>query len=277
MPLELLSTELKQIIIGFLDILGLKSLRNTNKTLRDLVDSSLAQSNIILPARAKLLRLYLELHLYPSFIASRKHIVPHLTPFSRTQYLEDLQRQILNHNPKARVPEEFAIWILEWPDNAVISWAWPTLDEHFDMATGRRGERFEALFTFSLEPVNASTEPAKGEEVHWWRMYGSNMLCFTGDNGPDNRLCWSQEDDEQPGSSKPELLGLLVQYHGCTVYTVLFFDCDSPRDGMVLDACDICEMAEIEIWQEGPWLVRGWTDWLKGELMRVDDQYNCPY
>jgi hypothetical protein len=245
-------------------------------------------------------RLTVQHHLYPSFRASRKHIVPHIKPFSREEYLEQLQSQISEHCTKAHIPEEFALWIMEWPENAVIGWAWPGLDADFDSMTRKRGilqgvylvedsdsameERVQKS-TLPLVDLDKDFESAtrkKGrnrilqrQEVraHWWRTYGCNMLCLPGDEGKHNRLYWSQVDDDQPYNSNLKLLGMYVQFHGCTLYTILFFDCDSARDGMVWAGDDINDIKTVDHWREGPGLKSGWIEWLNMELKAIEDQY----
>jgi hypothetical protein len=294
MSLETLSTELKQLILGFLDLVSLINIRNTNRALRDIVNDTLTQSGVIRPARAKLLQLYLQLHLYPSFRASRRLIGPHIKRFSRSQYLEQLQSQISAHSPKARIPEEFALWVTEWPENAVIGWAWPALDPDFDSATGKRGEttrlrhyrprqrtlereqRNRLSLAYPDEESNCaigtvgqipSVQLPNEEQVHWWRTYGSNMLCLTGDEGAGayNRLCWSMEGDQ--------LLGLFVQFHGCTYYTVLFFNYGSARDGMVF-IDDICDMEFADPGQGSTCLIGSWVEFLRAELTKIENQYS---
>src|ERR1700739_3892537 len=98
MCLETLSLEVKQIVIGFLDFITLLNLRNTSKARRDTFNFALSQTGVIHSARAKLLRLYLDLSNYPSFLAAREHILPHLKPFSRNQYLDHMRTAISKHS-----------------------------------------------------------------------------------------------------------------------------------------------------------------------------------
>lgn len=205
-----------------------------------------------------------------------------------------MQSQISEHCPKARIPEEFALWITEWPENAVIGWAWPALDDYFDLRAGKRGQisgwdtviiedgenlereqRSGLPFAYLDEDSSSATgkvkqirrvELPKGEPGHWWRTYGGNMLCLTGGKGAGeyDRLCWSMEGDQ--------LLGMFVQDHGCTIYTVLFFDSGSARDGMVFDG-DICDM-EFAVPGRGTMsLIGSWVEWLRAELTKIKNQY----
>lgn len=57
--------------------------------------------------------------------------MPELQPFSRAEYLSALQRQISECAPsrKFRIPTEFELWILEWPEYAVIGSTLPGLED----------------------------------------------------------------------------------------------------------------------------------------------------
>jgi len=253
MCLEKLSPELKQIVIGFLDFITLLNLRNTSKTWRDTVNLALSQTGVIHSARVKLLHLYLDLSNYPSFLTSREHILPHLKPFSRNQYLERLRTEISKHSSSARIPDEFELWILEWPENAVIGWTWPGLDGSFNMQAGKRGKKLRYRSRNNQE-----------NQAHWWRVYGGNTLSALEepDLEPDrDRLFFSIEE---------ELLGLTVAFHGCQFYTILLFG-HMKIGGEMVWRGDICEMEEeIEC---GKYFEGTWVEWLRAELKRIEDQY----
>jgi len=253
MCLETLSLELKHIVIGFLDFITLLNLRNTSKAWRDTVNLALSQTGVIHSARAKLLRLYLDLPNYPSFLAAREYILPHLKPFSRNQYLENLRTEISKHSSSARIPDEFELWILEWPENAVIGWAWPGLDGSFNMQAGKRGKKL--LFRSRNHQDN---------QAHWWRVHGANTLSVLEE--PDlgsgyGRLFLSMEE---------ELLGLPVAFHGCQYYTILLFGHMKIGREMVWSG-DICEMEEMI--ECGKYFEGTWVEWLRAELKRIEDQY----
>jgi hypothetical protein len=61
MSLGVLSTELQHVILGYLDFISLLNIKHTSTIWTDRVNTALSKTNIILPARAKLLELYLEL------------------------------------------------------------------------------------------------------------------------------------------------------------------------------------------------------------------------
>ena len=79
--------------------------------------TSVASANLH-PTRRKLLDLYLRVMRSRAFLATRRHILPHLVPFDRQEFLADLP---------ATTPEEFQTWILEWPARAIFEWIWPGL------------------------------------------------------------------------------------------------------------------------------------------------------
>lgn len=127
MSLEALSTELQQNILGYLDFISLLKTRNTSTTWRDRVNVALSKPNIILPARAKLLQLYLDLNQHPSIFktAVDEDEVPG-DPISSEEYLSGLRAHIAQYAPKLnlRIPAEFECWMLEWPPWAPLSFAW---------------------------------------------------------------------------------------------------------------------------------------------------------
>jgi hypothetical protein len=222
MSLEALSTELQQSILGYLDFISLLNIRNTNTNWRDLVNVSLSKPDIILPARIKLLNLYLELHQYPLLLPSSDDIDPGEEPFSGTEYISTLSAQIAQYAPNAnlRIPAEFEHWVLEWPSRAPLSFSY-----------------------------FAELEEDNGEK-------------FLSSNDAVKRLSWPVQSSAEVDE---DLAGLYVQYHGCTIYTTLFFEGEKERDGMVWTG-DICEMGEVEEWDEDENLAGCWTKWLRWEL-----------
>ncbi|KAK7042339.1 hypothetical protein R3P38DRAFT_2889872 [Favolaschia claudopus] len=73
------------------------------------------------PARRGLLELYLQIIASPIFRQTRPWLLERLRPFDREAYIDSLLEQ---HN---YLPEDFRIWILEWPAKAVIAGCWPGL------------------------------------------------------------------------------------------------------------------------------------------------------
>ncbi|KAJ6506360.1 hypothetical protein C8R47DRAFT_944566, partial [Mycena vitilis] len=79
----------------------------------------------ISPPRRGLLDLYLTVIESPVFERSRPWLLQNLRPFDRRAYIDALLEQ---HD---YLPEDFQIWILEWPAKAVIAGCWPGLPDNY--------------------------------------------------------------------------------------------------------------------------------------------------
>ncbi|KAJ6506352.1 hypothetical protein C8R47DRAFT_967338, partial [Mycena vitilis] len=75
------------------------------------------------PARQGLLDLYFTTIQSPVFERSRSWLLQNLRPFDRQAYIDALLDQ---HD---YLPDDFRIWILEWPAKAVIAGCWPGLPD----------------------------------------------------------------------------------------------------------------------------------------------------
>ena len=87
------------------------------------------------PARRGLLEFYLRVINSPVFLPTRPHIL---------QWLQNFNRQAFINSLPVSTPEDFKIWILEWPARAAIGWIWPGLrgrpsSEPPDIAMSTRG------------------------------------------------------------------------------------------------------------------------------------------
>ncbi|KAJ7100027.1 hypothetical protein B0H15DRAFT_818411 [Mycena belliarum] len=108
-----------EILLQIFPKLPLKSLiaaHGVNKLWRHL--ASIAD---ISPARRGLLDLYFKIIESPIFEQTRSWLLDNLTPFDREAYIDALLAQ---HD---YLPDDFRIWILEWPAKAVIGCHWPGL------------------------------------------------------------------------------------------------------------------------------------------------------
>jgi len=76
-------------------------------------------------ARLSLLRLYLQAVHSPAFQVTRKHVVSRLQSFDRERAL----RMVAKDGTGDDIPEEFKLWILEWPERAAFPGVWPGLRE----------------------------------------------------------------------------------------------------------------------------------------------------
>ncbi|KAJ7074980.1 hypothetical protein B0H15DRAFT_45581 [Mycena belliarum] len=77
------------------------------------------------PTRRALLALYKKIVHDPLFLPTRPWPLANLRPFDRQAYIDALLAQ---HN---YIPEDFRLWILEWPERAVIACSWPGLPAVF--------------------------------------------------------------------------------------------------------------------------------------------------
>ncbi|KAH9487407.1 hypothetical protein JR316_0001482 [Psilocybe cubensis] len=73
------------------------------------------------PVRRRLVELYLKMVNTPNFIDTRTWIVDNLQPFDRQAYIDTLLSQY------PAIPEEFRVWLLEWPEKATVNCIWPGL------------------------------------------------------------------------------------------------------------------------------------------------------
>ncbi|KAL0961141.1 hypothetical protein HGRIS_006113 [Hohenbuehelia grisea] len=112
-------------IIPHLELKPLIAIRCTSRVLR-----TFAASADIHPYRKSFLSIYLDLIDRPWFLATRPWLLENLRPFDRQAYLDDIAAF-----PDVYIPEDFAMWILEWPERAVIRCLWPGLpfDQGFDL------------------------------------------------------------------------------------------------------------------------------------------------
>jgi hypothetical protein len=112
--------ELLLVVFPLLPLQALIAARAVNRKWRHL-----APLSDIHPVRRKLLHLYDQFLASPAFHVTRPIIEPHLTSFDRNAYVSAL--------PEA-TPEDFKMWLLEWPARAAIACLWPGLDSKFNMS-----------------------------------------------------------------------------------------------------------------------------------------------
>lgn len=120
--MENLPNELIMQTITFLPLKSLISTRGVNHKWRTMVGLS-----NILPGRRALLNLYLDAVESPQFQSARSTVLANLHSFDRDSYLNALTKLGLS------ISEEFHLWVMEWPERAVLGWSWPGLDSDFFM------------------------------------------------------------------------------------------------------------------------------------------------
>ena len=77
------------------------------------------------PTRRRFLELYDRMLANPFFLQSRGWTVDNLEPFDRQAYIATLNEQCTT--PEAEIPEDFWMYILEWPARMAIRCMWPGL------------------------------------------------------------------------------------------------------------------------------------------------------
>ncbi|THG97997.1 hypothetical protein EW026_g4113 [Hermanssonia centrifuga] len=115
-----LPNELLLMVFPHLPLQALIAARGVNNKWRHL-----APVSDIHPIRRKLLDLYQSFVASPAFLVTRPLIEPHLCNFDRDAYLAALPES---------TPEDFKMWLLEWPARAAIACIWPGLDTKFNMS-----------------------------------------------------------------------------------------------------------------------------------------------
>lgn len=108
--------ELLLLFFSYLPLKALISARGVSQHWRVLISHA-----DILPARRALLRLYLRILASPLFIPTRPWVLSRLRPFDRKAYLDTLLKE------HQYLPDDFCLWVLEWPARAAIRGSWPGL------------------------------------------------------------------------------------------------------------------------------------------------------
>ncbi|KAF4611674.1 hypothetical protein D9613_003686 [Agrocybe pediades] len=90
------------------------------------------------PIRRRMLQLYHHMLQAPKFLETRPWLLENLQPFDRQAYIEGLLDQYSD------IPEEFQLWVLEWPEKMAVLGIWPGLPL----------VRFNASTTQTYEGVN---------------------------------------------------------------------------------------------------------------------------
>ncbi|KAK0640189.1 hypothetical protein DIS24_g9611 [Lasiodiplodia hormozganensis] len=150
MSIDVLPAELQLEIASYLQLRELILLRNASRHWQTLINNNLS---FIRRTRQEPLRLWDDTIRSPYFLPSRSRVLPALRPFDRIQYLHSL----FHGRP---LPEEFELWVLEWPAKAVIGWTWPGLDSGLYAFS-----HHHHLHTSSPSPMHA-----------WWQLHGTNPL-----------------------------------------------------------------------------------------------------
>ncbi|KAJ7574278.1 hypothetical protein C8J56DRAFT_1125512, partial [Mycena floridula] len=190
-----LATELKFEILQHLTLISLIRARCVCQEWRNLaLDSDLH------PVRRQFYGIYLNLIDSPEFLASRQYVLKQLDQGVQDRH-EAFNRQgfidaILKQHPY--IPEDFAIWILEWPERAVIGSVWPNLPfeevpEAVLAGASREGWNFlanEPASVFSLRFSQSGQKPdhdvPRGPALPIWEGQGFSVWLVLDDH-PDRQ------------------------------------------------------------------------------------------
>ncbi|KAJ7512371.1 hypothetical protein B0H11DRAFT_2214177 [Mycena galericulata] len=225
-----------ELLLRIYPHLSLKALilsRGVNKHWRHLV--LLADLN---PIRRSLFELYIRTVESPIFLRTRPWVLEHIRPFDRKAYIGALLDQ------HAYVPEEFCVWILEWPEGAVVGCAWPGLPEtYFGDDTTNNLERHRGQGINHLCRV-----PPLVHTVYL------NHRADTGDLVDEDvpaLLTWQFHDESWIWiilDERPILRGKVYDLEGAT--------CEEEE----MDASD----------QSFPWIHSGWIAWQSKRLEKLE-------
>ena len=119
-----LPTELHLLILPHLPLYSLISARNTCHLWRQLVPVTPLSLE-----RRKLLHLYDTLCSIPAFQESRRLAKDHIRPG-----FGEVERQAFIDALPLNTGQEFRSWIMEWPEDAVVSALWPSLQPSYNMS-----------------------------------------------------------------------------------------------------------------------------------------------
>jgi hypothetical protein len=178
-------------LFSFLPLKSLISARGVNRNWRHLVP--LANLH---PVRRELLVIYDSIITTPDFLDTRQMIRDNLHHFDREAYVSSLEEK-----NDVRLPEEFRMWVLEWPARAVFQYLWPGLDDGW----------------------NNTESPG--------RPYGRCCLAY---HVLDTMYCWLGEVDHglayaEDAHRRVTALALEVWEHGCAYSTWLILEAKKTK------------------------------------------------
>ncbi|KAK0618661.1 hypothetical protein DIS24_g11644 [Lasiodiplodia hormozganensis] len=297
MSLEALPPELKMNIASHLQLRELILLRNASRCWQTLINNNLS---LIPRSRRKLLGLWDDTLRSPYFLPSRHSVTADLYDFDRRQYLASISHGL-------PLPEEFEVWVLEWPAKAVIGWMWPGLDR---------------VVVSNEDGCNVFPVP----EYQWWQVvYGHNLLSAqpTGpdlplyvwdkatrsedetsvwerdwnahlrSNGDRERLhrrvadddvgvaipVWSADSNSAYGDERTLDYVLVISGLGATYNcSVQPFRVQSAHGGIETVTHLDRDAVERGLWQDGFWTeglihATSWVEWLHRQLELLDTDY----
>ncbi|KAJ7600580.1 hypothetical protein C8J56DRAFT_1156917 [Mycena floridula] len=170
-----LATATKLVIFQHLTLVSLIRARCVCKEWRSLVLTS-----DIYPIRRTFYEIYLVLIQSPEFLKSRPYVLQQLErgvqerheAFNRQGFIDAVLKQY------PHIPEDFSLWILEWPERAVIGSVWPNLPfeevpEAILSGASREGWNFLAnepvcVFELQFGTTYQDNVPPRGPALPIW-------------------------------------------------------------------------------------------------------------
>ncbi|KDR73002.1 hypothetical protein GALMADRAFT_142699 [Galerina marginata CBS 339.88] len=152
--------ELILCIFSYLDLRGLIAARGVSREWGTFVAIT-----DIAPVRKDMLDFYDYLLTSPLFFKTRPWVLANLKHFNRQAYIAKLTRQYYS------LPEEFRLWVLEWPARAVVACSWPGLPRK--RYTGQYADNINVIrgtldsIPPSLHPHLRGRRQSKGGTYSW--------------------------------------------------------------------------------------------------------------
>lgn len=185
-------------VLHYADLKTLLQGRGVNHTWKSCISSA-----SIIPARRGLYDLYLRL-VSPeteNFLESRAYTIEALHYFDRAKYLDKVE------GLGCVLPDDFRMWVLEWPEKAVFGWTWPGLYSKF-------------VHSYECPPG---------------RHYGANLLSWAGlgNISPITGIWWERDVNED-SEIEPRYLdrvALVFWDHGSDTATWIDVDLMAEKNG----------------------------------------------
>ncbi|KAL0954131.1 hypothetical protein HGRIS_005272 [Hohenbuehelia grisea] len=188
------------------------------------------------PIRRELLNIYLDLIDRPWFLDSLKWPLENLRDFDRQAYLDTLLAQ---YN---WLPEDFSMWILEWPARATFGWVWPGLPSD-DFSGETTFHRSSGINTLGIMP------PEVGAVLFVYPRDEEEM--------PDGNIKKRPDDFVAPA--------LLVWEDPADHQVWLILGEDSAYRGKVAFSTDF-DVLSLPLGLQGTKAAMNWLQWMRGEI-----------
>lgn len=253
MSLNTIPTELKDRILEFLPLKGIIIMRGVTKEWRRTIDKNLDSGLVIDPARASFFRLWQKVIQSPYFLPSRKQILPYIRQFDRQRYVNDL---IVATPFDQLLPEDFTIWLCEWPAKAVIGKTWPTFDYIVWRPSHHHFSELAPLRRTHMQPVMIM-------EGYGWRIRRHYMVPRndTALNSPGGNID-TDDDAHDPELVSDTVSRDIIEPEGLALY----------RDSQYFGMPDGFARFAAELMKAHPGPI-AWSVWLEMELDILEEEY----